>query len=72
MTNLVPWQRALRPSSRRLVVRGLLGGSMALNASFVGSMTLDAWNGTGGFTMAAQCRRGGGRTRTAWARAAAG
>jgi hypothetical protein len=53
MTNLVTWRRALRLPSRRLAVRGLLVGSMALNVCFVGSMTLELWSGTGGITMAA-------------------
>jgi hypothetical protein len=53
MTNVVTWRRVPRLPSRRLLEHGLLGGSVALNVCFVGSITLDAWTGLGGVIMAA-------------------
>ena len=46
-------RRLWRAGQHRLVMRGLLGGSMALNLAFLGSTALDAWHGLGGVMMAA-------------------
>jgi hypothetical protein len=46
-------RRLRRAGQHRLVMRGLLGGSVALNLAFLGSTALDAWHGLGGVMMAA-------------------